>query len=86
MDNSFAMIIVAVITAVGAIIVAVIQNLRKENRQDHNIVQNQLKHLYGVATRTETKVDKVKDELVSHLSWHQGGIHGESEERNNRGA
>jgi uncharacterized membrane-anchored protein YhcB (DUF1043 family) len=86
MDNSFAIIIVAVITAVGAIIVAVIQNLRKENKQDHNVVQSQLKHLYGVAIRTETKLDRVKDELSNHLSWHQGGLHGETEERNKRGA
>ena len=41
---------VAVITAVGGVIAALIQSLRKENRDDHAVVSDAL-------TRIENKVD-----------------------------
>lgn len=41
---------VAVITAVGGVIAALIQSLRKENRDDHAVVADAL-------TRIENKVD-----------------------------
>lgn len=72
MDNGLAMVTVAVVTAVGGVIVAVIHSARKENRQDHAVVADNLTRLTQIALRTEDKVDTVKDELHSHLDWHQG--------------
>lgn len=43
-------VIVAAITAVGGVIAALIQSLRKENRDDHAVVA-------GALTRIENKVD-----------------------------
>lgn len=77
MDNGLAMVAVAVVTAIGGIIVALIQGLRKENRQDHAVVQERLSLLSQIAMRTENKVDTVKEELADHLDWHKGGFDGE---------
>jgi len=71
MDNEMAMILVAVITTVGGILVALIQSLRKENRDDHEVVAWSLERLAVIAERTEDKVDTVKDELEEHLTWHE---------------
>jgi ribosomal protein L14 len=56
-------IIVASIAAVGAIVVAVIQQFRKENHKDHAIVMNVLERVSHTMDRVEGKVD-------SHLDWH----------------
>lgn len=71
------MVAVAVVTAVGGIIVALIQGLRKENRADHAVVQERLSLLSQIAMRTENKVDTVKEELADHLDWHKGDSDGE---------
>ena len=76
MDNEMAMVVVAVITSVGGVVVALIQSLRKENRQDHATVQDSLYHLERIALRTEDKVDTVKEELEEHLAWHEGEVDG----------
>lgn len=70
------MIIVASITALGAVLVALIQGLRHENRTDHAHVRQHLDRLSNIAERTERKVDTVKDELHEHLEWHQESNHG----------
>lgn len=73
MDQGTAAVFVAAITAVGGIIVAFMQMFRKEqraavqeNRQDHAVVQAQLKMIY----RQVTKVD---DKLERHLEQHDEG-------------
>jgi len=71
MDNEIAMILVAVITAVGGVLVALIQSLRKEDRDDHEVGAGSLERLAVIAERTEDKVDTVKDELEEHLTWHE---------------
>jgi hypothetical protein len=76
-DNGLAMVAVAVVTAIGGVIVALIQGLRKENREDHAVVQERLSLLSQIAMRTENKVDTVKEELADHLDWHKGGIGGQ---------
>jgi hypothetical protein len=78
MDNGLAMVIVAVVTTVGGIVVAVIHSFRKENRKDHAEVSSGLLSLSLIALRTEQKVDTVKDELHEHLGWHSGGPTDES--------
>ena len=77
MDNGLAMVLVAVVTAIGGVIVALIQGLRRENRDDHAVVQERLSLLSTIAMRTENKVDTVKDELADHLDWHKGDNDGE---------
>lgn len=48
-------IIVAVIAAVGGILAALVQSMRKENRDDHAVVANSL-------NRIETKLDNHIDD------------------------
>ena len=70
------MVFAALVAAVGGVIVAFIQGLRKENREDHASVQSALQHIYRVTIRTEDKVDSVKTELNKHLVAHNEGEHG----------
>lgn len=76
MDNGIAMVVVAVITAIGGVVVAMIHSARKENRADHAVVTDNLVRLTQIALRTEGKVDTVKDELHAHLDWHTGEDNG----------
>ena len=52
-------VIVAVITTVGVVLAALIQSMRKENRDDHAIVANSL-------NRIENKID-------NHITDHAKG-------------
>ncbi len=81
MDNGLVMIIVAVIGAVGGVMVALIQVMRRENRNDHAEVAQTLVQLTGIAIRTEGKVDTVKEELHDHLDWHKGEPDGVTRKR-----
>lgn len=63
MDSSSA-IIVAVITAVGGILVAFVNRGRKENKDDHNEVMKRLDGLTG-------EVSTLSKITVGHLKWHQ---------------
>jgi Na+-translocating ferredoxin:NAD+ oxidoreductase RnfG subunit len=54
-------VLVAVIAAVGTILAALVQSMRKENRDDHAIVADSL-------DRIETKLDKhIDDHLKGNL-------------------
>jgi hypothetical protein len=53
-------IIVAVIAAVGAVLAALVQGMRKENRDDHAVVADSL-------NRIETKLD-------NHIDDHLKGV------------
>lgn len=53
-------IIVATIAAVGAVLAALVQSMRKENRDDHAIVTDSL-------NRIETKLD-------NHIDDHLKGV------------
>lgn len=54
-------VLVAVIAAVGTILAALVQSMRKENRDDHAIVTDSL-------DRIETKLDKhIDDHLKGNL-------------------
>lgn len=82
MDQGVAAIIVAGITALGGVIVGFMQMFRKEqraaveeNRQDHAVVQAQLKMIYR-------QVSRVDDKLEKHLEQHgEGESNGKSEKR-----
>ena len=71
MDGGWALILSAVVTAVGGIIVTVIALFRKENREDHAVVSGMLQHVFNSIGRVEVKVDKVSDRLESHVKEHK---------------
>ena len=56
-------IIVAIISLVGAIIVALIQQSRKENKEDHNIVAGLLHQVHKDVVNVEVKLD---DHIKEH--------------------
>jgi len=57
MDAGWALILAAFVSAVGTVMVALIQKFRKENQADHNVVMGMLKILYKSHTRIEEKLD-----------------------------
>jgi len=70
-------IIVAVITAVGGIIASILHLFRKENREDHAIVTEQIRLVHRSVNRIGDKVD-------SHLIWHSEGQHGTTTRRDQK--
>ncbi|CAB4204036.1 hypothetical protein UFOVP1387_36 [uncultured Caudovirales phage] len=61
-------IVVAVITAVGGVIAASMHMMRRENRDDHALVVDQLRSLHKTLNTVGDKVDR-------HLTWHLEGQH-----------
>ena len=70
MDGGWALILSAVVTAVGGIIVTLISQFRKENQKDHDSVMSTLRIMHKGIGRVETKVDKVDGRLTDHLISH----------------
>lgn len=67
MDNS---IIVALIAAVGAVLAALVQRSRKENRVDHAAVVESIRLVHN-------DVKEVRRDVHNHLVWHaEGDSHG----------
>jgi len=56
-------IAVALITTVGTVLVGLFNALRKENREDHNIVRQKLEELRQDVKHVDHKLD-------DHISWH----------------
>jgi len=72
MDASVSAIVVGTITTIGAVIVALIQRGRRENKDDHALVMGAIRHAINVVHRVDTKLDK-------HIGDHQEGkFNGES--------
>lgn len=70
-------IIVATITAIGGILVALVQKSRKENKNDHNVVatmlidvKDQIIDLHSKIDHVDEQVDKVDDQMNDHMMWH----------------
>jgi hypothetical protein len=63
LDQGWAFLIVGVSAAVASIIVAIIQQFRRENRDDHAKVMD-------VLDRVSNTVDRVEGKVDSHLQWH----------------
>lgn len=59
-------IIVAVITAVGGIIASYLHVFRKENREDHALVTEQIRLVHR-------SINKIGDKVDAHLIWHSEG-------------
>ena len=58
MTGEQAAIIVAVITTVGGLLGVVIQQFRKENREDHATVVESLSFIHKSVTRIDEKLDR----------------------------
>lgn len=63
-------ILVAIISLVGGVIVALIQQGRKENKKDHNIVANILNNVHKDVVKVENKLGHVEDKLDAHVKEH----------------
>lgn len=83
MSDAFATVVVALISTIGVIIVGLMQLFKKEareaaieNRQDHAIVQQQLRMIFKTVNRVDDKLDK-------HLTDHEEGTtNGKTARRN----
>lgn len=83
MSDALATIVVALISTIGVIIVGFMQLFKKEvreaateNRQDHAIVQQQLRMIFKSVNRVDDKLDK-------HLTDHaEGTTNGKVTRRN----
>lgn len=70
MDAGWAIVLAAVVSAVGGILVALIQKFRKENQKDHDVVMSMLRIVYKSLQRNEMKLDKVDERLTDHIESH----------------
>lgn len=76
MDTGTAAVLGALITAIGGVLVAMINKFRKENHEDHGRVRDALERVSATIERVEGKVD-------SHINWHAtGGSNGRVIRRN----
>lgn len=70
-------VIVACVTAIGGILVALVQKGRKENKNDHNTVatmlidvKDEILQLHHKIDHVDEQVDKVDDQMTDHMMWH----------------
>jgi uncharacterized membrane-anchored protein YhcB (DUF1043 family) len=63
LDQGWAFLLTGLVAGVASIIVALIQQFRKENHKDHALVMDALERVSNTVDRVEGKVD-------SHLQWH----------------
>lgn len=63
MTDATAVVLAAMIAALGSVVVAVIRSFRRENRHDHAVVMTQLGQIHRSVRRLDGKVDR-------HLEWH----------------
>ena len=71
MDGGWALVLSAVVTAVGGIMVTLLAMVRKENKDDHAVVAGMLQHVFKSVGTIETKLDKVSDNLKEHINSHK---------------
>ena len=70
MDAGWALILSAIVTAVGGVIVTMITLFRRENQSDHDNVMGVLRIMHKGIGRVETKIDKVDSRVTDHLVSH----------------
>jgi GTP-binding protein EngB required for normal cell division len=71
MDGGWALVLSAIVTAVGGIMVTLLAMVRKENKDDHAVVAGMLQHVFKSVGTVETKLDKVSDNLKEHINSHK---------------
>jgi len=69
MDSS---IIVATIAAVGAVVVALVQRGRRENKGDHAAVMRSINMMHTDVRDVRNDVRDVRNDVHNHLAWHAG--------------
>ena len=70
MDAGWAVFLAAVVSSVGGLLTVLIQQFRKENSKDHDVVMGMLKMVYKKQGNVEYKIDKVSDQLGDHVKNH----------------
>lgn len=71
MDGGWALVLSAVVTAVGGVMVTLLAMVRKENKDDHAVVAGMLQHVFKSVGTVETKLDKVSYNLKEHINSHK---------------
>lgn len=71
MDQPMAAIVAALIAAVGSIIVALLNKVRKENKGDHELVMGLLKMVGRKQDRLDQKLDHLAERFTDHLHGHK---------------
>jgi ribosomal protein S15P/S13E len=69
-DAGWAIFLAAVVSSVGGLLTVLLQQFRKENAKDHDVVMGMLKMVYKKQGTVEYKIDKVSDKLSEHLENH----------------
>jgi len=69
-DAGWAVFLAAVVSSVGGLLTVLLQQFRKENAKDHDVVMGMLKMVYKKQGTVEYKIDKVSDKLSEHLENH----------------
>jgi hypothetical protein len=69
-DAGWAVFLAAVVSSVGGLLTVLLQQFRKENAKDHDVVMGMLKMVYKKQGSVEYKIDKVSDQLGDHLKNH----------------
>jgi hypothetical protein len=69
-------IVVALVTGAFGVLVALIQQSRKENKRDHGVVAESLRLVHREVHRVGEKVDR-------HIEWHAEGGDGDGSSRRN---
>jgi len=67
-------IVVAIITIIGGIMVALIQQSRKENKIDHNVVAAMIKDVHKDVVKVEDKLEHVEVKLDDHIKEHKTNL------------
>lgn len=70
MDAGWAVFLAAVVSSVGGLLTVLLQQFRKENAKDHDVVMGMLKMVYKKQGSVEYKIDKVSDQLSDHVKNH----------------
>jgi Na+-translocating ferredoxin:NAD+ oxidoreductase RnfG subunit len=72
-------ILVALIAAVGGVLAALVQQGRKDNKNDHGVVagllvnvKDDIIHLHHKLDHLDEQVEKVDDKIDVHLKSHRG--------------
>jgi len=64
-------IVVAIITIIGGIMVALIQKSRQENKIDHSVVATMIKDVHKDVVKVEDKLEHVEVKLDDHIKEHK---------------
>jgi hypothetical protein len=69
--TGWAGVFAAVVTGAFGLLAVLIQQFKKSNSEDHEVVQGILRVIHKTQQRTEDKLDKVSDRLTTHIENHK---------------